>query len=118
MQKTLTIIIPSRCEPYLDKTVADLKKNALTQPEIKVMDGDNGLDMGQKINQAVKETDSKYILKIDAHCKVAKGFDIVLKTKKTPRKLASLPFGTCSAGKDNCSVLKRILPNPPKKTIK
>ena len=87
MPKTLTCIIPYRePEPYLDKTIEEVKTKSTTNPEIKVMES-KGLEMGQKLNQAVKETDSKYLLKLDAHCMLDKGFDQKLIENSKPNRV-------------------------------
>lgn len=75
----VSIIIPYKNEPYLEKTVEDIKTKA--QGEIEIIlapDLEEGCHMRQVINEAVKKAKGKYILKIDAHCLVAPGFDTQL----------------------------------------
>lgn len=91
----LTIIIPSKTERFLDNTIQDVLDNATG--EIKVIPVIDGYEPDKRINdprvsylklpatdymkkrhginQAVAETDSKYVMALDAHCLVAKGFD-------------------------------------------
>jgi hypothetical protein len=93
----LSIIIPSFNEPYLGKTVRDLLNKAKGNIEIFVnVDGDmpkklvkdkrvtythhqEPIGMRGGTNLALKKTKSKFIMKTDAHCVFAKGFDEVLK---------------------------------------
>lgn len=92
----LSIIIPSRDEPYLDKTLNDLLEKAVKKIEIFVnIDGDlpetlvldkrityfhkqEPIGMRAGINAGLKKATGKYIMKCDAHCLFAKGFDKVL----------------------------------------
>ena len=94
----ISIIIPSRNEPYLGKTVQDILNNATSEIEVVVvLDGwwDKAENMNlapnvryihftepkgmrNGINSAVAVARGKYILKCDAHVSFAKGFDDVL----------------------------------------
>lgn len=72
----LSIVIPSLCEPYLSKTVEDIKRHAETNIEILV--GDDAVEkLGQRVltNKLVREARGKYIMKTDAHCSFSQGFD-------------------------------------------
>jgi glycosyltransferase involved in cell wall biosynthesis len=87
----LSIIIPTRQEPYLEKTIQGLLDNATGEIEIiVVLDGDNPpernpkatylyfkepVGMREAINSGVIISKGEYIMKIDAHCIVDKGFD-------------------------------------------
>jgi len=95
--KKLSIIIPARHELYLKQTVDDLFKKATGDIEvIVILDGywptafpeDNPRltfvhrerrGMRAAINSAVAIAKGDYILKMDAHCMFAQGFDEVLK---------------------------------------
>ena len=91
----VSIVIPSRNEKFLQNTIDDLLKNAEGEIEIIViLDGympelkkddrvrfiHRGTPMGMRngINAAVAISRGEYILKIDAHCMVDKGFDVKL----------------------------------------
>jgi glycosyltransferase involved in cell wall biosynthesis len=93
-----SIIIPARNEPYLDKTINDLFGKATGKIEvIAILDGywpDPPLrnrknlvivhmgevaGMRSNINSAARIATGKYLMKIDAHCMVGKGFDEILK---------------------------------------
>ena len=99
----LSVIIPARNEPFLNKTVDGLFENAKEEIEVIVMlDGywpdpplkahDNLVivhmgtvqGMRENINAAAKIATGKYIMKTDAHCLFAKGFDKVLKADCEP----------------------------------
>lgn len=87
----LSIIIPSRNEQFLEKTVQGLLDNCTGEIEIiVVLDGYNppernprakyihhekSIGMRQAINSGMAEAKGEYIMKIDAHCVVAKGID-------------------------------------------
>jgi len=91
----LSIIIPSRNEQFLAKTVDDIFAKAKGEFEVIVIldekdqfltprpnliiikkQGDPG--MRSAITQAIGATSGKYIMKTDAHCMFAEGFDITL----------------------------------------
>jgi len=99
----LSIIIPARTEEYLNKTIQDLLDKATGEIEIfPVLDGypddykyerivdprvhyitlpvpPNGeRRKRQAVNTAVSISSGEYVMWIDAHCVVAKGFDEVL----------------------------------------
>lgn len=100
----LSIIIPSRTEPYLSRTVQDVFDNARGEIEVVVhLDGywpedwktitdkypnlhtvHSGESVGMRagINKAVasaKSRGAKYVMKLDAHCGLGEGFDEILK---------------------------------------
>lgn len=89
----LSIIIPSRQEKYLQKTVEDILDHTegdtevlvgldepdkvifdLVKPKVKCIQRDN---IGQRalVNELVSLSEAKYILKVDAHCSFSQGFD-------------------------------------------
>ena len=98
----ISIIIPSRNEKYLKKTVDDIQKKATGDYEIII--GWNGkteyeipdipfpsdkirfvyekeaIGLKPMINKLVKEATGKYILKSDAHCMFGEGFDEILQS--------------------------------------
>lgn len=69
----LSIIIPSVNDPFLPKTLDDIKKNVVTKHEVIVIDGKNG--MRSAINKGVSQSKGEYIIKTDEHCKFAHAFD-------------------------------------------
>lgn len=90
----LSIIIPGRNEEFLGRTIQDLLEHTSEKTEIiAVLDGYlpnpplpvsprvmviyNPVAKGQRAsaNQAVRMCESKYVLKIDAHCAVGENFD-------------------------------------------
>lgn len=97
MSKKLSILIPSRNEIFLSHTINDLFKNAVGDIEvIAVLDGywpaplpedrpnlillHRGVPMGMRaaINGAAAIAKGDYLMKCDAHCMFAYGFDEVL----------------------------------------
>ena len=94
----LSVIIPARNEQFLQKTIACVLAAAEEEIEvIAVCDGywpdpvipdhpsvvllhyTEPVGQRQGINRAARVATGKYIMKLDAHCNVAKGFDKVLK---------------------------------------
>ena len=98
----LSVIIPSRNEPYLNKTVNDILTKAMAKVEvIVVLDGywpDEIVDddrvryihysdargMRNGINMGIEVSDGEYIMKCDAHVMFDEGFDIILKASCNP----------------------------------
>lgn len=94
----LSIIIPSRNELFLNNTIRDVLKNATGEIEVfPILDGYEPPELVEDkrvhyirlpkqsftqkrhgINKAVSLAKGKYIMALDAHCMVAKGFDEVL----------------------------------------
>lgn len=92
--KDLSILIPSRNEMFLARTIEDILSNIEADTEIiVVLDGDwadppipqnnrvNIIHLSKSIGQraatnlACKLSKSKYVMKVDAHCSFDKGFD-------------------------------------------
>jgi len=93
----LSVIIPARNEEFLTHTVDDILKNIKGDTEIIIIcDGywpnppikadprvnlvHHEVSIGQRAatNEGVNLSDSKYIMKCDAHCSFDKGFDVKL----------------------------------------
>ncbi|MBI4058105.1 glycosyltransferase family 2 protein [Candidatus Microgenomates bacterium] len=91
----LSVIIPSRNEQYLAKTVDDIFNKAKGEIEVIVILDENDQKLtprphlivakkigkpGMKsaINQGVDIARGKYIMKTDAHCMFGEGFDVIL----------------------------------------
>lgn len=92
--ESVSVIIPSRCERFLDQTIFDIQKKFRGTYEIIVtLDGEwaepvkgvhyiyneEAKGMRTAINQAVAIAKGKYIMKLDAHCMVDDGIDEKLK---------------------------------------
>src|SRR3989304_6240457 len=95
MQYDLSILIPSRNEEFLGRTIQDILENMEGNTEIiAILDGYlpnpplrpdprvtviyNPVSVGQRAaaNQAAKLAKGKYLMKVDAHCAFDKGFDV------------------------------------------
>jgi glycosyltransferase involved in cell wall biosynthesis len=98
MADTLSVLIPARNEPFLQKTIRSVLDAAVEDIEIvAVCDGywpDPAIEdhpnvvvlhytdpIGQRaaINQAARVAKGRFIMKLDAHCNVGPGFDKILK---------------------------------------
>lgn len=94
MAKDLSILIPSRCEIWLAKTIEDILSNIEADTEIiVVLDGQwaepaipqndrvtlvyvpESIGQRAATNLACRLSRAKYVMKIDAHCAFDKGFD-------------------------------------------
>ena len=93
----VSVIIAARNEPYLARTVGDVFAKASGEIEVLVMlDGwrpdtplqyrknlipiyrEESKGMRNSLNQLAANASGKYLLKLDAHCAVAEGFDEIL----------------------------------------
>lgn len=94
----LTVIIPARNEAYLEQTIKNVLANITGDTEIiVVLDGylpdpqihandervkfihfQESIGQRQAINAAARQSTADYIMKLDAHCAVALGFDAQL----------------------------------------
>jgi glycosyltransferase involved in cell wall biosynthesis len=94
--ETLSIIIPCFKEPFINKTIESILANAVgnieiipifdgykpvepisTDPRIKPIELEH-VGMRGAINTGIKASTGKYLMKTDAHCSFAHGFDKVL----------------------------------------
>lgn len=93
----LSILIPARNEEFLARTIADVFEHARADTEvIAVLDGEwpnpqvpghpklrvthSDAVIGQRAatNLAARMSTAKYVMKLDAHCSLAEGFDVEL----------------------------------------
>lgn len=93
----LSVLIPARNEQFLTRTIEDVVANSRGDTEvIAVLDGDWPIvpipvhprvqviyqpqPVGQRAatNMAAKVSTARYIMKLDAHCSLAEGFDVEL----------------------------------------
>ena len=126
----LSVIIPSRTEKFLNNTIRDVLANATGEIEvIVVLDGyDTPLiddprlrylrlpkiketQKRQGINQAVEMAQGKYIMSLDAHCMIAKGFDEQLIKDHQPNWVQIPRRHRLDA--ENWSIQKQIDNRPP-----
>lgn len=97
----LSVVIPARNEPYLQQTIDDILSKSEAEiivildgywptPQLKDSDRLHLIHRGEPrgmrngINSAVALARTKYIMKLDAHCMVADGFDKQLIADYTP----------------------------------
>lgn len=73
----LSIIIPTSQEKYLENTIEDIKRNAVTDPEI-LWQEDDGRGQRALCNLLAGKVQGEYIMKTDAHCSFGPGFDEIL----------------------------------------
>lgn len=111
--ETVSVIIPSRKETFLNRTIRDIQEKFKGDCEIiVVLDGGfaepiEGVEyvynkeakgMRTAINQGVTVAKGKYIMKLDAHCMVDEGIDEKLKVVhqdnwvQTPRRKRFDPY--------------------------
>lgn len=75
--KDLSIIIPSKNEKWLQRTTTRIYDTIEMDTEVLIGE-DQGMGQRALINELVKKSTAKYIMKVDAHCLFSKGFDKVL----------------------------------------
>ncbi len=73
----LSILIPSKNEPYLEKTIEDLKSKIEGDTEI-LWREDYGIGQRALTNELAREAKGEYLMKVDAHCSFSEGFDVAL----------------------------------------
>ena len=71
----LSILIPSRNEQYLQKTIEDINLHKEGDTEI-LWKEDYGIGQRALTNELAKLSTAKYIMKVDAHCSFSPGFDV------------------------------------------
>jgi group I intron endonuclease len=93
----LSVLIPARHEEFLNRTIQDVLENSTAETDILVgFDGEwpiiplevnprvriiyHNQSIGQRAmtNELAKISTAKYLMKLDAHCAVSKGFDTQL----------------------------------------
>ena len=107
--RDLSILIPARNEMFLQNTIDDVLKNIEGNTEIiVVLDGywpfvpiqddprihilHHSVSVGQRVatNEAARLSTAKYIMKLDAHCAMDKGFDVKI-MKEMEYNLTMIP---------------------------
>lgn len=102
VENLVSIIIPARKERFLDKTIDEVINKAEGEIEVVVsLDGtdvprrdgvkyilnDPPVGMRTCINRAVEAAEGRFIMKLDAHCMLARGYDTVLKENHEPNRI-------------------------------
>lgn len=75
----LSIIIPSKNEPWLQQTVDDIEAHA--EGDIEILVGDDakaGIGQRAMMNNLAHYAYGEYIMKVDAHCSFGQGFDRIM----------------------------------------
>lgn len=73
----ISIIIPTKNEPLLERTIDDIKENARTDIEI-LTEEDSGIGQRALMNKLAKQAKYDYVMKTDAHCSFGPAFDKIL----------------------------------------
>lgn len=82
----LSILIPSKNEPYLEKTIEDLKSKIRGDTEI-LWREDYGIGQRALTNELAREAKGEYVMKIDAHVSFSEGFDTALISEMEERMI-------------------------------
>ncbi len=129
---SVSAIIPARNETYLEKTIRNVLENATGDIEvIAILDGylpepriDIGDDrvkflhyeksIGQRkaINEAAKIAKGKFIMKLDAHCAVGKGFDEILAADCKYEWTMVPTMYNLQVGEFTCKSCKKVYESP------
>lgn len=90
-----SVLIPARNEIFLQRTIDDVLDNARGDTEViavcdgykpdlrerkglRIIHNETAIGQRQATNQAARESNAKFIMKLDAHCSVDEGFDVKL----------------------------------------
>ena len=73
----LSVVIPSKNEPYLEKTVEGLKRACTGDTEVLFLE-DVGIGQRATTSELVRRATGDFIMKVDAHVQFAHGFDIAM----------------------------------------
>ena len=93
--RDLSILIPARQEMFLNKTIENILENIEadteviavldgylddipSNPRVKVIHHETSIGQRAAVNEAARASDAKFVMKLDAHCAVDKGFDVKL----------------------------------------
>lgn len=71
----ISILIPSKNEPYLKQTIEDIERHAEGEIEILAQE-DYGIGQRALTNRLAEKAKGEYLMKVDAHCSFAQGFDV------------------------------------------
>jgi len=94
-QESLSVVIPARNELFLSRTVEDLVSNIrgdtevivaldglwadppiMNHPKVRIIFFPESVGQRAATNYAVRLSDAKYVMKVDAHCAFDEGFDV------------------------------------------
>lgn len=111
-QDLVSVIIPCMKEDnqYLDRTIESVRKKALGPIEILIeLDGLDGVISGQRVlmNKAARKAEGKYLFRLDAHCKMTKGWDAKMKASCGEKTIVTTIFDSLDpetwegTGRDN-----------------
>lgn len=73
----LSVVIPSKQEPYLQQTLDDIERHKVLDTEVLWME-DPGIGQRATTDLLVKQAKGEYIMKVDAHCSFGPGFDRIM----------------------------------------
>ena len=73
----LSILIPTKNEEFLKETLADIEKHKEGDTEV-LWEEDKGLGQRGLTNKLAQKATGDYLMKLDAHCSMAQGFDVEL----------------------------------------
>lgn len=73
----ISVLITSKNEPYLAKTITDLEENAVTDIEI-IAEEDDGRGQRAMLNKLAEQAKGDILIKVDAHCAFGYEFDKIL----------------------------------------
>lgn len=88
----LSIVIPSRSEPLLTKTVEDIYNHIEGDTEVLYME-DDGRGQRALTNELVRRSKADFVMKVDAHCSFGPGFDAIMMEAIDDRTILSPQMG-------------------------
>lgn len=85
MGDLVSVVIPARNERFLEHTIKDVIEHAQEEIEVLFLLDDGSVGMRDAISTMVEHAQGKYIMKLDAHCMMADGWDVALKEHHQPK---------------------------------
>lgn len=72
----LSILVPSRNEEWLQKTLEDILEHI--EGDTEILWEEDTMPIGQRAltNKLARKSTAKYLMKVDAHCSFSQGFDV------------------------------------------
>ena len=89
----LSILIPSRNEPFLQRTIEDIKQHIKGDTEILWEEDTEPIGQRALTNKLARQSTSKYLMKVDAHCSFGPGFDVKMMAEMDDRTILAPQMG-------------------------
>jgi hypothetical protein len=89
----LSILIPARNEPHLQKTIDDILLHIEGDTEVLWEEDVEPIGQRALTNKLARKSQAKYIMKVDAHCSFGQGFDRIMMNEMDDRTILAPQMG-------------------------